>query len=69
MLSSDSHLSMRSWMIPFELIKLLCSVTETFRLKNEVTFKRFSVCVFLLVSTSRVLFFSFLTDFGVPIND
>ena len=40
-----------------------------FQVKKEVTFKRFSVCVFLLVSTSRVLFFSFFTDFGVPIND
>ena len=56
-------------MIPFELFKVLCSETETFRLKKEVTFKRFSVCVFLLVSTSKVLFFSFLTDFGVPIKD
>ena len=28
-----------------------------------------TICVFLLVSTSKVLFFSFLTDFGVPIND
>ena len=56
-------------MIPFELFKLLCSVTETFRLKNEVTFKRFSACVFLLVLTSRVLFLTFLTDFGVPIHD
>ena len=69
MLSSDSPLSIRSLMIPFELFKVLCSETETFRLKKEVTFKRFSVCVFLLVSTSKVLFFSFLTDFGVPIND
>ena len=56
-------------MIPFELFKVLCSETETFRLKKEVIFKRFSVCFFLLVSTSKVLFFSFLTDFGVPIND
>ena len=59
MLSSVSPLSMRSRMIAFELFKLLCSVTETFRLKKEVIFRRFSVCVFLLVSTSRVLFFSF----------
>ena len=56
-------------MIPFELFKVLCSETLTLRLKKEVTFKRFSVCVFLLVGTSNVLFFSFLTDFGVPIND
>ena len=40
-----------------------------FQIEKKVTFKRFSVCVFLLVSTSKVLFFSFLTDFGVPIND
>ena len=30
---------------------------------------RLSVWDFLLVSTSSVLFFNFLTDFGVPIND
>ena len=62
MLSSDSPFSIRSRIIPFELFKLLCSVTETFRLKKEETFKRFSVCVFLLVSTSRVLFFSFFSQ-------
>ena len=40
-----------------------------FKVEKRSDFKRFSVCVFLLVSTSNVLFFSFLTDFGVPIND
>ena len=56
-------------MIPFELFKLLGSVTETFILKKEVIFKSFSVWVFLMVSTGKVLFLSFLTDFGVPIKD
>ena len=40
-----------------------------FQIKKKVIFRRVSVCVFLLVPTSRVLFFSFFTDFGVPIKD
>ena len=42
-------------------------MTETLKPKKVVAFKRFSVCDFLFVSTRRVLFFSFLTDFGEPI--
>ena len=69
MLSSDSPFNIRSRIIPFELLRLLCCETETFRLKNVVILSRLSVWDFRLVSTSSVLFFNFLTDFGVPIND
>ena len=69
MLCSDSPFNMRSRMIPLELFRLLCLETDTFRLKNYVTLRRFSVCDFWLVSTNKVLFLSFFTDFGVPIND
>ena len=41
----------------------------TLILKKIVIFKRLSVCDLLFVSTKRVLFFSFLTFFGVPIKD
>ena len=69
MLSSDSPFSMRSRIIPLELLRLLCSETLTLRLKKDFILRRFSVCDFLFVSTSNVLFLSFLTYFGVPIND
>ena len=69
MLSSGSPFSIRSRIIPLELFRLLCSETFTLRLKNDLTFKRFSVCDFLFVSTNNVLFLSFLTDLGVPIKD
>ena len=69
MLSSDSPVNIRSRIIPFELLRLLCCEAETFKLKNDVIFSRFSVCDLRFVSTSKVLFFNFLTDFGVLIND
>ena len=69
MLSSGSSFSMRSRIIPLELLRLLCSETLTLRLKKDFILRRFSVCDFLFVSTSNVLFLNFLTDFGVPIND
>ena len=68
MLSSDSPFSIRSRIIPFELFKLLCFETVTFKLKNEVIFRRLSVCAFLFVSTSKVLFLSCFTDLGVHIK-
>ena len=43
-------------------------MTVTFKLKNEEIFRRLSVCAFLFVSTSKVLFLSFFTDLGVPIK-
>ena len=42
---------------------------QTFKLKNDVILSQLSVCDLRFVSTSKVLFFNFLTDFGVPIND
>ena len=42
---------------------------QTFKLKNDVILSRLSFWDFRLVSTSNVLFFNFLTDFGVPVND
>ena len=44
------------------------TVTETLRPKKVLIFNRLSDCDFLFVSTSNVLFFIFLTDFGVPIK-
>ena len=55
--------------MPFEVFNVLCSDADTFMLKNFLTFYRFSVCARLVVSTRIVLFFSFLTVLGVPIND
>ena len=50
--------------------KLLCSVTSTGTPKKEVCFFfKFSVLVFLVVSTNNVPFFNFLTDLAVPIID
>ena len=40
-----------------------------FEVEKDFILGRFSICDFLFVSTSNVLFLSFLTDFGVPIND
>ena len=68
MLFSVFPLSIRSQIIPFELFKLLCFETVTFKLKNEVIFRSLSICAFLFVSTSKVLFLSFFTDFVVPIR-
>ena len=67
--SSVSCLSILSWIIPLQLLRVLCSVTVTFKLKNFVIFRRFSDWLFLFVSTKSVPFFNFLTFFGVPIND
>ena len=66
MFASFSPFNALYLIIPFEVFRVLCSDTVTFKLKNFFTFNRFSVCVFLFVSTNNVLFFSFLTDFGVP---
>ena len=40
--SSVSCFSILSWIIPLQILGVLCSVTVTFRLKNFVIFKRFS---------------------------
>ena len=53
--------------MPLDVFKLLCSVTFTGTPKKESNFFKFSVCVFLVVSTSNVPFFSFFTDLAVPI--
>ena len=44
--SSVSCLSILTRIIPLQLLRVLCSVTVTFKLKNFVIFKRFSVVVF-----------------------
>ena len=63
-------LSILSRIIPLQLLRVLCSVTVTFKLKNFVIFRWFSDWLFLLVSTKRVPFFNFFfTFFGVPIID
>ena len=69
MLSAGSSFSIRSRIIPLKLLRLLCSETLTLRLKKDFILRRVSVCDLLFVSTSNVLLLSFLTDFGVPIND
>ena len=69
MFSSVSFLSILSRIIPLQLLRVLCSVTVTFKLKNFVIFRRFSDWVFLFISTKRVPFFNFFTFFGVPIKD
>ena len=56
-------------MMPLDEIKLLCAVTSTGTPKKEVCFFKFSVWVFLVVSTNNVPFFNFLTDLAVPIID
>ena len=56
-------------MTPFDELRVLCSVTETFIPKKVDIFSKLSVWDFLDVSTSNVLFFfSLLTDLGVPIT-
>ena len=68
--SSVSCLSILSRIITLQLLRVLCSVTVTFKLKNFVIFRRFSDWLFRLVSTKRVPFFIiFFTFFGVPIKD
>ena len=67
MFSSDSPFNVLSRIIPLHVFKVLCSETETGKLKKVVIFKRLSVCAFRVVSTKRVWFLSFFTDFGVPI--
>lgn len=69
MFSSVSCLSILSRIIPLQLLRVLCSVTVTFKLKKIVIFKRFSDWLFRFVSTKSVPFFNFLTFFGVPIHD
>ena len=69
MFSSVSCLSILSRIIPLQLLRVLCSMTVTFKLKNFVIFRRFSDCFFRFVSTKNVQIFNFLTLFGVPIND
>ena len=70
MFSSVSALKFGFLTIPFDEFKLLCSVTSTGTLKKEVCFFfKFSVLVFLVVSTSKVPFFNFFTDLAVPIID
>ena len=49
------------------MFKVLCSDTETGKLKKVVIFKRLSVFAFRVVSTKRVWFLGFFTDFGAPI--
>ena len=68
MLCSLSPFKARSLIIPFEVFNVVCSETVTCKLKNCLTLSRCSVCVFLVVSTSNVLFFNFLTVFGVPMR-
>ena len=51
---------------PLDVFKLLCSVTFTGTSKKESISFKFSICVFLVVSTSNVPFFSF-TDLAMPI--
>ena len=70
MFSSVTFLSILSRIIPLQLLRVLCSVIVTFKLKNYVIFRRFSDWDFLFVSTKRVPFFNFFfTFFGVPIID
>ena len=69
MFSSVFALKIGFLMIPLDEFKLLCSVTSTGTPKKEVCFFKFSVCVFLVVSTSNVPFFNFFTDLAVPIID
>ena len=69
MFSSVSDLKIGFLMIPLDEFKLLCSVTLTGTPKKEVCFFKFSVWVFLVVSTNNVPFFNFLTDLVVPIID
>ena len=65
MFSSVSCLSILSRIIPLQLLRVLCSVTVTFKLKNFVIFRRFSDWLLLLVSTKRVPFFIFFLHFLV----
>ena len=69
MFSSVSFLSILSRIISLQLLRVLCSVTVTFKLKNFVIFRRFSDWDFLFVSIKRVPFFNFFTFFGVPIKN
>ena len=55
-------------MTPFDELRVLCSVTETFIPKKVDILSKLSVWDFLDASTSNVLFFSFFTDLGVPIT-
>ena len=63
MFSSVSCLSILSRIIPLQLLRVLCSVTVTFKLKNFVIFRRFSDWLFRFVSTKSVAFSNFLTFF------
>ena len=63
MFSSVSFLSILSRIIPLQLLRVLCSVTVTFKLKDFVIFRRFSDWDFLFVSTKRVPFFNFFYIF------
>ena len=54
--------------MPFDEFKFLCSETVTDRFKNVLVFNKFPVCCFRVVSTSNICFFSYFTDFGVPIR-
>ena len=63
MFSSVSFLSILSRIIPLQLLRVLCSVTVTFILKNFVIFRSFSDWDFLFVSTKRVPFFIFFFTF------
>ena len=65
---SDSPFSVLSFIIPLDVFKVLCSDTVTFRSKKSFAFRRLSVCVFLFVSTNKVLFLSFLTVLTVPMS-
>ena len=67
MFSSVSAFMIGFRIMPLEVFKLLCSVTFNGTPKKESNFFKFSVCVFLVVSTSNVPFFSFFTDLAVPI--
>ena len=61
MFSSVSCLRILSRIIPLQLLRGLCSVTVTFKLKNFVIIRRFSDWLFRFVSTKSVPFFNFLT--------
>ena len=63
MFSSVSYLSILSRIIPLQLLRVLCSVTVTFKLKNFVIFRKFSDWLFRFVSTKSVACFNFFDIF------
>ena len=63
MFASVSPFNALSLIIYFEVFRVLCSDTVTFKLKIFFTFNRFSVCVFLFDSTNNVFVFQFFNGF------